>query len=506
MKIEVVSGDITSRETGAIVVNLFEGVTRPGGATGAVDKALGGAISQLIDDGEIKGAKAEITVIHTLGKIPPGRVVVAGLGSTSDFNAEVVKSASGEAARRLRQIGVSKFSTIAHGAGIGNMDAAESAQAIAEGTLLGLYEFDKYKSASNEDDEKAIGSAVIVEHDPSKVDALQAGVDRGTLVAEAVILCRNMVNEPGNRMTPARLAERALKVAVDSDLEIEILDTPRLAELGMGAFLGVAQGSKVPPKLIVLKYQGDPQDADNNLAIVGKGITFDSGGISIKPAERMGEMKGDMAGGAAVIAAMKVIGRVKPKINVTGIVAATENMPGGGAQRPGDVVKTMSGKTIEIDNTDAEGRLVLADAVAYARSLGLRRIVDVATLTGAMVTALGHICSGIFGNDQILLDQVRRSGDQVGERLWQLPTYAEYKEQYRSDVADIKNTGGRAAGSITGALIIGEFVGDAAWTHIDIAGTSMSSKTEGYVVKGGTGVTVRTLAKLAEVLAEVDSR
>ena len=499
MKFEVAAGDISVRDTDAIVVNLFEGVTRPGGATGAVDSALGGAISRLIGDGEITGKRGEVTIIHTLGKIAPARVLVAGLGKASDFNAEAVRSISGETARRLQKIGVSGFSTIAHGAGIGGMDAAQSAQAIVEGTVLGLYDFDRFKSSKN--GEKSVESVEIVEFDASKLATLQLGVDRGTLQADAVTFCRNMVNEPGNRMTPSRMAERALKAAHDSGLELEVLDTPDLESLGMGAFLGVAQGSVEPPKLIVMKYEGDPENPDNNLAIVGKGITFDSGGISIKPSANMGEMKGDMAGGAAVISAMKVIGQVRPKINVTGIVAATENMPGGGAQRPGDIVKTMSGKTIEVDNTDAEGRLVLADAVYYAHTQGIRRIVDIATLTGAMSIALGHICSGLFGNDQTFIDQVKQSGDMAGERLWQLPTYDEYKEQYRSDVADIKNIGGRPAGSITGALIIGEFAGDAAWAHVDIAGTSFSSKTSGYVVKGGTGVMVRTLVKLAEVLA-----
>ncbi len=499
MKFEVAAGDISIRDTDAIVVNLFEGVTRPGGATGAVDSALDGAITRLIADGEIKGKRGEVTIIHTLGKIAPARVVVAGLGKSSDFDAEAVRSISGETARRLQKIGVSRFSTIAHGAGIGGMDAAQSAQAIVEGTVLGLYDFDRFKSSK--DGEKAVETVEIVEFDASKLATLQLGVDRGLIQADAVTICRNMVNEPGNRMTPSRMAERALKAAHDSGLGIEVFDTADLEALGMGAFLGVAQGSKEPPKLIVMKYEGDPDNPDNNLAIVGKGITFDSGGISIKPSANMGDMKGDMAGGAAVISAMKVIGQVKPKVNVTGIVAATENMPGGGAQRPGDIVTTMSDKTIEIDNTDAEGRLVLADAVYYAHTQGIRRIVDIATLTGAMSIALGHICSGLFGNDQDFIDQVKRSGDMVGERLWQLPTYDEYKEQYRSDVADLKNVGGRPAGSITGALIIGEFAGDAAWAHVDIAGTSFSSKTGGYVVKGGTGVMVRTLVKLAETLA-----
>ena len=252
---------------------------------------------------------------------------------------------------------------------------------------------------------------------------------------------------------------------------------------------------------MVLKYEGDPDEPGNSLGLLGKGITFDSGGISIKPATNMGAMKGDMAGGAAVISAMKAIGALKPKINVTAIVPATENMPGGKAQRPGDIVKTMSGKTIEIDNTDAEGRLVLADAVAYARSLGLTRIVDVATLTGAMSIALGKVYIGAFGNDQELIDQVIAAGEQSGERFWQLPTSEDYKHQYRSDVADMKNTGGRAAGSITGAQIIGEFADGAAWVHLDIAATSRAESTTGYNVKGATGAPVRTLVRLAQRLA-----
>ncbi|MXY44580.1 MAG: leucyl aminopeptidase [Dehalococcoidia bacterium] len=499
MNFEVVAGDIGVRETDAIVVNLFQGIASPGGATGAVDGALDGAITRLIADGEITGKHGEVTVIHTLGKMAPARVVVAGLGKSSDFDAEAVRSVSGETARRLQGIGVSRYSTIAHGAGIGGMDAAQSGQAIVEGTVLGLYDFDRFKSSK--DGRKSVEAVEIVEFDSSKLASLQLGVDRGMVQAEAVAFCRNMVNEPGNRLTPSRMAERALKAADDAGLEIEVLDRPDLEALGMGAFLGVAQGSKEPPKLIIMKYEGDPDNPGNNLAIVGKGITFDSGGISIKPSANMGDMKGDMAGGAAVISAMKVIGQVGPKINVTGIVAATENMPGGGAQRPGDIVRTMSGKTIEIDNTDAEGRLVLADAVYYAHEQGIRRIVDIATLTGAMSIALGHICSGLFGNDQGFIDRIKASGDAAGERLWQLPTYDEYKEQYRSDVADMRNIGGRPAGSITGALIIGEFAGDAAWAHVDIAGTSFSSKTSGYTVKGGTGVMVRTLVKLAEALA-----
>ena len=500
MDIKVKSGDITKQSVAAIVVNLFEGITSPGGATGAVDRALNGAITGLIDDGETKGNRGEMTLVHTLGMMRPGRVLVAGLGKESDLGPDTVRRVSAEACRHLRRLGVESVATVAHGVGVGGMDGTASGQAIAEGASLGLYKFDKYKSTAK--DRVEIGEITIVESDRSKLKALRAGVGDGLLLGEATNLCRSMSSEPANYMTPTRMAEVALDVAREEGLHFQVLDRARMAELGMGALLGVAQGSDEPPKLIVLRYTGDPDDPSNNLGLLGKGITFDSGGISIKPAAGMGAMKGDMAGGAAVISAMKAIGRLKPRINVTAIVPATENMPGGRAQRPGDIVKTMDGKTIEIVNTDAEGRLVLADTVTYARSLGLTRLVDVATLTGAMSIALGKVCTGAFGNDQRLIDQVKRAGDQVGERVWQMPMFEEYKEQFRSDVADIKNTGGRAAGSITGAQIIGEFADGASWVHLDIAATSRAYSTKGYVPKGATGVPVRTLVRLALDLAE----
>ena len=501
MDIKVVSGDITTQHVEAIVVNLVEGVSAPGGATGAVDRALDGAISRLIEDGEAKGKRGEITLIHTLGKMATSRVLVLGLGRASDFGAETVRSVAGEACRYLRGLGVEKAASIAHGAGIGGLDNTASAQALVEGSLLGLYRFDKYKTteADRSDDIKEL---VLVEFDSARVKELQKGVSEGTIIAEAVTLCRDMVNEPANFMTPTRMAEVALEVARDAGLQLQVIDRPRMVELGMGALLGVAQGSEEPPKLIVLRHEGDPDDESNHLALLGKGITFDSGGISLKPGENMGRMKGDMAGGAAVISAIKAISALAPRINVTAVVPATENMPGGRAQRPGDIVRTMSGKTIEVVNTDAEGRLVLADALAYARSLGLSRIVDVATLTGAITVALGNICTGAFGNDQGLVDKIIDAGKQSGERIWQMPMFDEYRERFKSDVADMKNVGGRGAGSITGAQIVGEFSDGASWAHLDIAGTARTEETKGYVTKGATGVPVRTLVRLALNMAK----
>ena len=500
MDIKVVAGDIAQQRVGAIVVSLFEGVTAPGGATGAVDRALDGAISKLIEEGEIKGKGGELTLVHTLGVMAPARVLVAGLGKEADFTLDTVRSVAAESCRYLRHVGVEAVATVAHGAGVGGLEATASGQAIAEGTILGLYRFDKYKSSDG--DRRDIRELTIVEFDAAKARALEQGVAEGTIIGDAVNLCRDMANEPANFMTPTRMAEEALEVARESDLELEVLDRPQMAELGMGALLGVAQGSEEPPKFIVLRYKGDPDDEANTLGLLGKGITFDSGGLDIKSASGMAAMKGDMAGGASVIAAMRAIGRLRPKINVTAIVPATENMPGARAQRPGDVVRAMSGKTIEIDNTDAEGRLVLADAVAYARSIGLTRLVDVATLTGAVVVALGNQCTGAFGNDQDFANEVIRAGSQTGERIWQLPTYDEYKEQYKSDVADIKNTGGRGAGSIIGAQIIGEFSDGASWVHLDIAGTSRTDRNKGWNLKGATGVPVRALVRLTRNLSK----
>ena len=499
MDINVIQGNIAEREDGAIVVNLFEGVSQPGGATGAVDSALGGAISDLISEGDITGKRGESTLIYSLGRLPARRVVVAGLGKSSDFTSDVARGVHAETARLLSSKGVESYSTILHGAGIGGLGAGECAQSAAEGITLGFYSFEKYKSNSNDSPVSAVN---IVEFDQTKLDEISPGVNRGTAIASAVNLAREMGNEPANHMTPTRMAEIALDVSREGGMDLTVLDRADIEALGMGSFAGVAQGTEEPPKFIVIRYEGDPENPDNNLGLLGKGITFDSGGLDLKSAEGMLTMKSDMSGGACVIGAMKAIGALKPRINVWGIVPATENMPGRRAQRPGDVVRAMNGKTIEIGNTDAEGRLVLADALCYAVENGLTRIVDVATLTGAVGVALGNGATGVFGNDQEWVDTVVGAGNGVGERMWQLPTFSSYSEEYRSDIADIRNTGGRGAGAITGALIIGEFAGDSKWVHLDIAATTRTTTAKGINPKGSTGVPVRTLVELASSLAD----
>ncbi|MFC1981195.1 leucyl aminopeptidase [Chloroflexota bacterium] len=499
MEIEVITDDIVDVKAGAIIVNSFEGMERLEGDTATVDKALSRAISQLISQGEIKGKLNEITLVHSLGKLPAARVVVTGLGKQQDLSLDKVRGAAAETCRWLRKKGVNSIATVAQGAGINNISPESAAQAVIEGVLLGLYSFRTYITR-NDNEYTEIKKFSLAGSEQTR-PLLERGCAKGKVLAEATNLARDMVNEPANYMTPTHMAETAIRLAESYGLEISILEREQLAEMGMGALLGVAQGSRQPPKFIVLRYKGNDSD-ETDVALVGKGITFDSGGISIKPSEKMEKMKGDMAGGASVIASMGAIARLQPKINVTAITPATENMPGGDALKPGDILKAMNGKTIEIITTDAEGRLILADALGYAKKLGAKSIIDVATLTGACMVALGDICTGAFGNNQELMDKVIAASAETGELTWQMPMYDEYKEQIKSNVADIKNVGGRYAGAITAAKFLAEFADDTPWVHLDIAGTSLSDKEHGYLVKGATGVPVRTLVNLILSLAE----
>ena len=494
MEIKVIVGDITKVESGAIIANFFEKMERLEGDIAAIDKTLDGAISQLISKGEIKGKLNEITIIHSLGKLPAARVVVTGLGKQEELTCDRVRGAVAETCRFLRQRGVDNIATIAQGAGIAGIGLEGAAQAVTEGALLGVYSFRKHITKEAEHGE--IKQLTIVHPDKDKLPILERGCHKGRISAEATNLARDMVNEPANQMTPGHMAEIAKNLANTYGLELGILEREQMQELGMGALLGVAQGSRQPPKLIILQYKGG-DSAEIDIALIGKGITFDSGGISIKPSAKMEEMKGDMAGGASVIAAIGAIAQLKPKINVMAIIPATENLPDGNAMKPGDILTAMGGKTIEIISTDAEGRLILADALGYAKKLGAKLIVDVATLTGACIIALGKITTGAFGNNQELVEKVIAAGADAGEHIWQMPMYEEYKEQNKSDVADIKNVGGREAGAITAAQFVSEFAGDTPWVHLDIAGPSMSDKERNYLVKGATGVPVRTLVNLA---------
>jgi leucyl aminopeptidase len=497
MEIKAIAGDIVKIETGAIIVNFFEDARHPEGDAAAVDAALNGAISQLIKQGDIKGKLNEITLLHSLGKLPSSRVIVAGLGKMAEITPDKVRGVTGETCRYLRQKGVDRIASGLQGAGINGIKTEDSAQAVAEGAILGLYAFRKHMTKKNNGYTEVKELAIVGREEKAVTQAF----NRARVIAESVNWARDLVNEPSNFMTPADMAEAAKKIAADYGLKIEVLEKQQMASLGMGALLGVAQGSQQPPRFIIISYKGKKSDAVD-MALVGKGITFDSGGIDIKPQEGMHEMKGDMAGGASVMGALRAIAQLKPAMNVTAIIPATENMPSGTAQKPGDVVKAMNGKTIEVLNTDAEGRLILADALSYAKKLDAKNIIDVATLTGSVRAALGTFCTGVFTNNQELVDKVIASGKEVGELAWQLPMFEEYDEQIKSEVADIKNLGGKYAGAITAAKFLAEFINGAPWVHMDIAGTSDTDKDKGYQVKGATGVPVRTLINLVLKMAK----
>jgi leucyl aminopeptidase len=487
MEIKAAAGEITGIKTGAIVVNHFEGVKHPEGAAAAIDKALDGAVSNLIKQGDIKGKLNEITLLHSLGKLAASRIVVLGLGKKQELTANKVRGAVAETCRYLRGKSVTDIASIIIGDGTSGIKSDTAAQAMTEGAILGLYTFRRYIT-KKENGLGEIREFTIIGQEKRQVEK---AIAKGKIIAEAANYARDMVNEPGNFMTPTKMAETARQLAKKYGLKVEIFDRDKMKELGMGGLLGVSQGSQQPPKFIILSYQGR-ESKELDLALVGKGITFDSGGISIKPSENMADMKDDMSGGASVIATLIAIAQLKPAINVTALIPATENLPSGTAIKPGDIITAMNGKTIEVLNTDAEGRLILADALSYANKIGAKAIIDVATLTGACQVALGKITTGAFTNNQPLLDKVIAAGNEVGEPAWQLPMFDEYKEFIKSDIADIKNTGNRYGGAITAAKFLEEFVSKTPWVHLDLTGPD-NDKEKGYLVKGASGVPVRTL-------------
>ncbi len=504
LTLHTMRGNIAQIASDAAIVNLFEGVQRPGGATGAVDRALGGLISELIEDGEITGKRGNNVLIHTpagrYGDFAPKRVLVMGLGKPTGFGYGDVREVSAVAINRLR--GIAKTATtIIHGAGIGGLDTAKASQAIAEGSTVGSYSFNKYKKTSKDSTDR-LELLNVVEFDDDKMPEVRVGVGVGIVAGEAQNFARDLVNEPANVLSPEAMSDAARKVAKDYGLGMRVLDLAECRSMGMNAYVGVAQGSHRPAQFVHLTYEGDPSNTSNNVWLVGKSITFDSGGLSLKPSRGMVTMKGDMGGGAAVLGAMKIVGTQKPRINVHAVLPMTENMPGGGAQRPGDVVQAMNGKYIEIDNTDAEGRLTLADALGYARENGAARIIDVATLTGAARVALGTGNAAVFGNDDGLVKSVLDAAETSGDGMWRLPLDSTSKRQNRSNIADVKNSGGAPAGSITAAHFISEFAEDTPWVHIDIASVSMVTGNRGmFRTSGATGAPTRTLANLVASLA-----
>ena len=507
MEFKVIIGRPEEVSAGALVVFHLEEEALQGVAL-EVDRTLEGQLSQAVSSGEFKGEYGQVLPVHTFDRLGAGRVILTGLGKAADLKPDRVRGATGAACKALRRAKLSSAAFFLEDPVFGTLDVGGLAQAMTEGAFLGLYDFQKYKTIDIEDshpDEMlmVIGPGEPAEVEAANLEAVRRSVAVGRCLAEATNLARDMVNEPANAMTPTRMCEVATQVAQEWGLECTCLDREQMAAMGMGALLGVAQGSRQPPRFIVLRYRGGPEaEGKPHPGFLGKGVTFDSGGISLKPAERMEMMKGDMAGGAAVIGALRAIAELKPAINVTGIVPAVENLPSGEASRPGDILRAMSGKTIEVISTDAEGRLILADALAYARREKLSPLVDVATLTGACAIALGPFYTGAFSNNHALLDRLLRVAEESGERIWPMPIHEDFKELIKSPVADVKNVGGREGGAITAALFLAEFAEDTPWVHLDIAATSQSETERPDQPKGATGVAVRTLVALALSLAE----
>jgi leucyl aminopeptidase len=437
--------------------------------------------SDWFDAGEITGKFGEITLLHRPAGAAAARVLLIGGGKYEKFDPNAIRKLAGIAVRHLKAKSVKKIAFLVE-------EAEEFATAAVEGAILGNFEPDRYRTGN---DKKAAESFIVAGQ------VSDAAAERGRIIGEAQNFTRELVNEPANQLTPSKVAEAALSMAASQGLECELLDERRMRELGMGALLGVAQGSAEPPAFVVIRYRPAKDNGKAHLGLVGKGVTFDTGGISIKPADGMEKMKYDMAGGATMIGAMQAIAQLQPKIPVTAFIPCVENMPGSRAQRPGDIVTALSGKTIEVINTDAEGRLILADALVYARRQGCTHLVDAATLTGAIVVALGHLRVGLFANDDAMRDRVLAAAEAEGERAWAMPLDEDYKDYLKSAFADLANVGGRWGGAVTAAMFLKEFADDTPWVHLDIAGTAWIDEEKPHLAKGPSGLPVRTMVRLA---------
>jgi leucyl aminopeptidase len=476
----LVSQSLDRVEADAVVVLLFEEDGAPTELKGLTEW-----IGELRASGEFTGKTGELAVLHQPQGLKAKRLAVAGGGKKDKFDAAVLRRAVGTAVRALKQKGVKKLAWWVAGAGAG-----AEAEAAVEGAILGNFEPDRHKPSS---DAKSLEAFLLI-----APDSVRAAFERGRILGEAQNFTRELVNEPANIMTPTHLADRARAMAAEVGLQFEVLDESRMRQLGMGSLLGVSQGSAEPPALIILRYK-PPQapTTKDHLGLVGKGVTFDTGGVSIKPADGMEKMKYDMAGGAAMLGAMRAIAQLKPAIPVTALIPAVENMVGSKAQRPGDIVTSLSGKTIEVLNTDAEGRLILVDALTYAQRLGCTHLVDAATLTGAIVVALGNVNIGVFTNNDALLARVLAAAKVEGEKSWPMPLDDDYKDLLKSAFADLANIGGRWGGAISAAYFLKEFAGDTPWVHLDIAGTAWLDESKPFLAKGPSGVAVRTFTRLA---------
>ena len=491
MNILAKRGEATTVTTDVLVCLSYEKEKSWSKAIGPLDKKLGGQLSDVRKSGEFSGKPNQTTLLHMNGHLPAKRVLLVGLGTRETLTLERVRQAMGTAVKRARQAKAKGIACVMPDVpkNTGRLD--DVAQAMAEGAILGDYRFTEYFTDSSED-RKTLQSCSFLAQTSASQATVNAGAKRGQILGEATCFVRDMCNHPANIMKPSRVVAEAKTIAKESKIRLKVLDRQHMKKLGMGGLLGVAQGSIEPPHFIILEYSGGPK-TQRPVVLVGKTVTFDSGGISLKPSENMEHMKADMTGGAEVLAAVRAASRLKLPLNVTGLLPVTENMPGGRATKPGDVLKMLSGKTVEVQNTDAEGRLILADGLAYASRLKPACVIDVATLTGAAIVALGAFAIGMLGNDDALKNALRQAGDDSGERVWEMPLWEEYFEQLKSDVADMRNIGGRGGGMITAAMFLSKFVGDHPWVHLDIASTDWSNTERPCIAKGPTGTGTRLL-------------
>jgi leucyl aminopeptidase len=484
MNSSLITKPLTEIETPLLAVAVAATTELPASLAGT-DQATGGALTRALASGDFKGKRDETLLTYGTGKAR--RVLVVGMGKAADVTHNSVRRAAAVAAKRARALGTGRYAFVVAPEARNGLGAEAIAQATVEGAAHGGWAFIALKRPS--DDLRGAIAEVDVVADAGDAKKAEAGRTRGDAVAAGHLLARELQMQPGNVCTPTYLATQAEALGKTHGFAVTVLGPEQIRKEGMGGVLGVSQGSAEEPRFIILEWRGGGDAAPT--AIIGKGITFDSGGISIKPAANMEEMKYDMSGAAAVLGTFEVLGRLRPKMNVVGIVAASENLPSGTALKPGDVIRSHFGKTIEIVNTDAEGRLVLCDALSYVRRYKPAAVVDAATLTGAIVIALGSQASGIMGNDDALVEEVRSAGERAGERCWPLPLWDEYRDLVKSDIADVKNSGGRGAGSITGGWFLREFVEGYPWVHIDIAGTAYTESEAPFQSKGPTAFGVR---------------
>jgi leucyl aminopeptidase len=472
-----------------LVAYTFEDAPASSGTAERLPEATRQLLDELQKARELTGKSFEFTLLRSPAGLAALKLLVVGAGKRDKFTGTILRQLAGAAARHLRSRGGHEFAWI-----LGSTEPSAIAP-VVEGVLVADYDSDIYRTEQSGD--KRIDTLLLATGGEALPPGAEDALNRGRILGEAQNFTRDLVNEPSNIMTPTKLAEQATQMAARYGLECEVLGAEDIQRLKMGAFWAVAQGSQTEPaKLIILRYSPEGAPQEPVIGLIGKGITFDSGGISIKPSENMHEMKTDMAGGATMLGVMQAIAQLKPNVRVIAMVPATENMPSGNAFKPGDVLTSMSGKTIEILNTDAEGRLVLADALTYAKQLGCTVLIDAATLTGACMVALGNITTGVFGWNKEWVNRVLSAADAAGERMWQLPVDDDYREFYKSSIADLANTGGRYGGAITAAMFIGEFAGDTPWVHLDIAGTRWANDEKPFRAKGPTGHGVRTLVQL----------